>query len=70
MLLAIILGSLLGAERELRKKDAGVSTHALVVAGSMLFTFLSMRVDPMSTSRIAAQVIAGIQWYRTNVVKK
>jgi putative Mg2+ transporter-C (MgtC) family protein len=55
--LSIVAGLALGAERELRKKDAGISTHTLVILGAMLFTFLSMRVDPMSTSRIAAQIV-------------
>ena len=53
-------GFLIGAERESRNKPAGISTHTLVIAGAMVFTYLSSQVDPGSTSRIAAYVVAGI----------
>lgn len=58
--LAIVIGYLMGGERELRGKDAGISTHILVITGSMLFSLISATVDPASTSRIAAQVVTGI----------
>ncbi len=60
MALAFLCGVIIGGEREIRGKDAGIGTHTLVLVGSMLFTFLSKIVDPLSTSRIAAQVITGI----------
>ena len=58
--IAIIGGFLIGIERESRGKSAGISTYILVIAGSMMFTYLSANVDPYSTSRIAAYVVAGI----------
>jgi putative Mg2+ transporter-C (MgtC) family protein len=60
LVLSILAGLLMGMEREIRHKDAGISTHILVITGSMLFTYLSMRVDPASSSRIAAQIVTGI----------
>lgn len=60
LVLAIVLGYLMGAERESRGKDAGISTHISVLAGAMLFTMLSDIVDPLSTSRISAQIVTGI----------
>lgn len=60
MALAIVIGYLMGGERELRGKDAGISTHILVIAGAMLFSIVSWQVDPASPSRIAAQVVTGI----------
>ncbi len=68
--LAVIIGFLMGAERENRGKDAGISTHILVIAGSMLFTFLSASVDPESTSRIAAQVVTGIGFLGAGLILK
>ena len=59
-LFAIALGYMIGAEREMRGKDAGISTHTFVIMGAMLFTFMSMTVDPASKSRIAAQIVTGI----------
>ncbi len=70
LVLSIIVGALFGAEREMRGKDAGVSTHALVVAGSMLFTFLSMRVDFDSASRIASQIVVGVGFLGAGLILK
>jgi len=58
--LSLLAGFLIGAERESRGKAAGISTHCFVIAGSMIFTYLSAQVDPNSTSRIAAQLVTGI----------
>jgi putative Mg2+ transporter-C (MgtC) family protein len=60
------LGGIVGLERELDEKAAGLRTHMLVAVGSALFTmvgaygfedFPSRSVDP---TRIAAQVVTGI----------
>lgn len=60
LIFAIAAGFVLGYERERRGKPAGISTHTLVIGGSMMFTYFSTLVDPQSTSRIAAQVVSGI----------
>ena len=69
LLLAGVLGILIGLEREYRAKEAGYRTHFLVSLGSALLMIVSqygfndvleegiVRVDP---SRIAAQVVSGI----------
>lgn len=67
---AIVLGFLIGAERESRGKDAGISTHTLVIIGAMLFTALSSMVDPASSSRIAAQVVTGIGFLGAGLIIK
>ena len=61
--LAGILGGLIGLERELREREAGLRTHLLVSVGAALFTiagaygFDSANVDP---TRISAQIVTGI----------
>lgn len=70
LLLCILAGFAIGIEREARGKDAGISTHTLVIMGSMLFTFLSMQVDPLSTSRIAAQIVTGIGFLGAGLILK
>jgi putative Mg2+ transporter-C (MgtC) family protein len=69
--LAAALGGLIGVERELREREAGLRTHLLVALGSALFTIVSaygfhafltsgqsvVRADP---TRIAAQIVTGI----------
>ena len=69
--LAATLGGLIGVERELREREAGLRTHLLVALGSALFTIVGaygfhaflasgqsvVRADP---TRIAAQIVTGI----------
>jgi putative Mg2+ transporter-C (MgtC) family protein len=69
LLLALLLSSLIGTERELRQKSAGLRTHALVGVGTALFVEVSKYgfhdvMPPGSAgydpSRIAAQIVSGI----------
>jgi putative Mg2+ transporter-C (MgtC) family protein len=59
LLLSLVIGYIMGVERELRGKDAGVSTHILVILGAVIFSVISS-TDPTSPTRIAAQVVTGI----------
>jgi len=70
LLLSMALGFAIGAERESRGKDAGISTHTLVIVGAMLFTFMSATVDPASKSRIAAQIVTGIGFLGAGLILK
>ncbi len=70
LVLSLISGFVIGAERESRGKDAGISTHTLVITGAMLFTFLSSMVDPASRSRIAAQIVSGIGFLGAGLIIK
>ncbi|MCW1888232.1 MAG: MgtC/SapB family protein [Candidatus Moranbacteria bacterium] len=67
---AMTLGVLIGIERESRNKDAGISTNTFVICGAMLFTFMSMTVDPASKSRIAAQIVSGIGFLGAGLILK
>src|SRR5512138_268052 len=59
--LAILIGGVLGAEREFRDKAAGFRTLILITVGSTLFTMFSMSMDPdNSRTRIAANIVTGI----------
>jgi putative Mg2+ transporter-C (MgtC) family protein len=59
--LALVLGGVLGWQRERWGKSAGPRTYALVTAGSTLFTILSVHAFGASeASRVAAQIIVGI----------
>ncbi len=70
LVLSIIAGFIIGAERESRGKDAGISTHTLVITGAMLFTYMSATVDPASRSRIAAQIVSGIGFLGAGLILK
>lgn len=67
--LSIILGYLIGAERELRDKDAGISTHVLVISGAMLFTFISLAIEG-TEARITAQIVTGIGFLGAGLILK
>lgn len=68
--LCVLAGFAIGLERESRGKDAGISTHSLVIMGSMLFTFLSAAIEPEQASRIAAQVVTGIGFLGAGLILK
>jgi putative Mg2+ transporter-C (MgtC) family protein len=62
LVLAAVLGALIGAEREYRAKVAGTRTHMLVAVGAALMVIVSRwgfggEGDP---SRVAAQIVSGI----------
>lgn len=61
--IALLLGGIIGIEREYRSKDAGFRTHFLVAMGSALFCIVSQYgfgIDLKDSSRVAAQVVSGI----------
>ena len=69
ILVAAILGGLIGLEREYRSKEAGFRTHFLVAMGSALFMIVSAygfsdsldnELQRWDVSRVAAQVVSGI----------
>ena len=61
LLLAAFLGGIIGYEREIEEKPAGLRTHMLLAMGSTIFTMLSYSAFPGSDpSRVAASIIVGI----------
>ena len=61
VIIATVLGMILGLERQLSNKDAGLRTYAMVAGGSALFTVLSIYgFSDADTSRVAAQIVTGI----------
>ena len=63
LLLAAILGGVVGLEREIKHKPAGLRTNMFMCLGSALFTILSFELASEYSgdhTRIAAQIIPGI----------
>lgn len=62
LLIAVLLGALVGYERERQGKPAGLRTHAMVSLGAALFTVVSLYgFGPgTDTSRVAAMIVSGI----------
>ena len=77
LLAAFGLSTVIGLERELRQKNAGLRTHTLVGVGAAVFTIVSkfgfgdvvsegtVNLDP---SRVAAQVVSGIGFIGAGVI--
>jgi putative Mg2+ transporter-C (MgtC) family protein len=62
LITAALLGALLGIEREVHQKSAGLRTNILIAVGSALFTVMSLELAGPTgdTARIAAQIVTGI----------
>lgn len=63
LLLAALLGGVLGFEREIRQKSAGLRTNILIAIGAALFTLMSYELadaEGADPSRVAAQIVTGI----------
>jgi putative Mg2+ transporter-C (MgtC) family protein len=63
LFLSAILGGIVGLEREIHHKPAGLRTNMFICIGSAMFTILSYRLAseyPGDHTRIAAQIIPGI----------
>lgn len=67
---ALVLGMLIGAERLLAHKEAGMRTHALVALGSAVFVIISEMIalkyadiGSFDPSRITSQIIVGIGFF-------
>jgi putative Mg2+ transporter-C (MgtC) family protein len=59
--MAVLVGALVGIEREFRVKAAGFRTIILITVGSTLFTIFSLSIDPEhDRTRIAANIVQGI----------
>lgn len=72
LLLAALLGGLLGYEREVHGKSAGVRTHMLVALGAALFVALPEQAGAAedAMSRITQGIIAGVGFLCAGTILK
>lgn len=69
LLLALVWGGIVGAEREYRSKSAGFRTMILIAVGSCLFTVLSGTIGgPGNPDRIAANIVTGIGFLGAGII--
>ena len=71
-LLAVAAGVILGLERELKDKAAGLKTITVICLGSALFSILSYKVGvgDNETTRIASYIVSGIGFIGAGVIFK
>lgn len=70
MLLACILGGILGFDRERHGKDAGIRTYAAVTVGATLFSSVAAHIsnDPSAASRIVANIVTGVGFLGAGII--
>ena len=66
--LVILVGGLIGAEREYRSKSAGFRTMILICLGSFLFTTFSIHISGGASDRIASNIVTGIGFLGAGVI--
>lgn len=70
---ASLIGALLGVDRELRNKPAGLRTHSLVAIGACLITLTGYYVSagsPEAVSRVIQGIVAGIGFLGAGAILK
>ena len=71
LILGFVLSGIVGLEREVSLKPAGLRTHVLVGLGSTLLTILSLQAFPgADPSRVAASIIVGIGFLGAGTILK
>ncbi len=69
LLLSMLIGGIIGAEREFRSKSAGFRTMMLISMGATLFTMVSLDFGGNSTAdRIASNIVVGIGFVGAGVI--
>lgn len=69
MAFALILGAIIGSERQFRGRMAGLRTNALVSLGAAGFvTFAALFPDDINPTRVAAQVVSGIGFLGAGII--
>jgi putative Mg2+ transporter-C (MgtC) family protein len=69
LLIAVLIGGIIGAEREYHNKSAGLRTLMLICLGSTLFTMFSMEIGAhTSPDRIASNIVTGIGFVGAGVI--
>lgn len=71
ILLAAVLGGMIGAEREYRNKSAGFRTVILITVGSAIITIISQHIGGLANGdRIAANIVQGIGFLGAGTIFK
>jgi len=74
IVVAILLGGIVGMEREMHNKDAGLRTNILICLGATLFTSISVMIAQQNGNadlfRVSAQIVSGIGFLGAGAIIK
>lgn len=68
VILALLLGAMIGFERERHGISAGIRTYGAIALGACVFGILSTNIFGADPSRIAAQVVSGVGFLGGGVI--
>jgi putative Mg2+ transporter-C (MgtC) family protein len=68
IVIAILIGGIIGFERELHSKAAGLRTITLITVGAAMFTILSSKFTDTATSRVASNIVTGVGFLGAGVI--
>lgn len=70
ILFSILIGLIIGTEREYQNKSAGLRTFVLVSFGACIYTVLSYKIGMSTPDRIASNIVTGIGFLGAGVMFK
>jgi putative Mg2+ transporter-C (MgtC) family protein len=70
LIVALVLGALVGAERQWRQRTAGLRTNCLVAVGSAMFVMMGGLISLDGQGRVATYVVSGIGFLGGGVILK
>ena len=68
LIMAVLLGGVIGFERQWRQRLAGLRTNMLVSLGAAIFVVFAGQFTDSSPTRVAAQVVTGIGFLGAGVI--
>lgn len=68
LLLAVLLGILIGLDRELHGREAGIRTYASVCLGAALITVINAHVEVADQTRIVANIVSGVGFLGAGII--
>ena len=68
LLVALLLGFLIGLDREIHGHDAGIRTYASVCLGAALLTIINTHTEMADQTRIVANIVSGIGFLGAGII--
>ncbi len=67
---AVLVGMIIGLDRQLRNKEGGLRTHGIITTGSALYTIISISILNADPARVIAQIVTGVGFICGGVIFK
>ena len=68
LLVALVLGVLIGLDREIDGNAAGIRTYAAVCLGATLITIINSHIDVTDQTRIVANIVSGVGFLGAGII--